>query len=423
MGHNKRIAWGATNSDASSMTLFFAGRLTHADWKREVFHVRFGKDVSKQYYRTARDFGVPYAWDSRRLVLVRWPALYRQPSAIETFLDLDRARDVREALGVLSHYAGTSENFVLAGTRGQVAYHLAGGIVDDPAWGRYVHPARDRSITYGSIPFARLPSVAPSRDAAIVSANNKMYGDGYPYRLAASFDAPYRAYRISQMLRARRRYDVSYFARMQLDTISPIDLEFVRAVAKYASTHFDGSAYSADRELATWNGSFSRTSQAATVEHAVRSSLEQEAPSLFALMQRLRRGPPSAAIGDSLRGALFDSGATAQPWAQAGAVTVKHPLAPLRFGFLNGATLPGDGDEYTIHLQEDGFAQSFRAVWDVGNWDAGGISIPSDESGEPGSGHYTDLTPSWIAGLLEPLPFSKRAVAAATRERLTLVPH
>ncbi|MDQ2991492.1 MAG: penicillin acylase family protein, partial [Candidatus Eremiobacteraeota bacterium] len=78
--------------------------------------------------------------------------------------------------------------------------------------------------------------------------------------------------------------------------------------------------------------------------------------------------------------------------------------------------------EYTIHLQEDGFSQSFRAVWDVGNWDAGGIAIPSGESGETGSGHYTDLAPAWIDGHLEALPFSERAIEAATHDRLLLTP-
>jgi penicillin amidase len=89
---------------------------------------------------------------------------------------------------------------------------------------------------------------------------------------------------------------------------------------------------------------------------------------------------------------------------------------------LDGATLPGDGDEYTVHVQAPGFSQSFRAVWDIGNWDAGGIVIPSGESGEPGSAHYRDLSPQWISGRLAALPFSERAVRAATRERLVLVP-
>ncbi len=94
----------------------------------------------------------------------------------------------------------------------------------------------------------------------------------------------------------------------------------------------------------------------------------------------------------------------------------------MNFSFLNGALLPGAGDEYTIHLQEPGFAQGFRAVWDIGNWDDGGIAIPSGESGEPGSGHYTDLTHDWIEGALPALPFSRAAVARNASTVLILRP-
>ncbi|MBV9645841.1 MAG: penicillin acylase family protein [Candidatus Eremiobacteraeota bacterium] len=61
-------------------------------------------------------------------------------------------------------------------------------------------------------------------------------------------------------------------------------------------------------------------------------------------------------------------------------------------------------------------------MWDVGNWDAGGITLPQGESGEPGSGHYTDEAAAWIAGRLLPLPFSRQAVQRAAVERLVLSP-
>lgn len=421
LGHNEHVAWGATNSDASATTLFYPRTLSRNGWTPEVFHVRFGNDVTVRYYRTAREFGVSCTCSPQAPVLVRWPLYYRDP-AISTFLGLDRARTVREAISVLSRYTGTTENFVVADTSGSVAYHLAGGIANDPAWGRYIHRVADGSSAYPIIPFARLPAVPPTRDAILVSANNKMYDGSYPYRLAATFDPPYRAYRISQMLRVQQHYTVAYFSRMQLDAFSPVDLEFARAVARYAAGRRPETSNRILAELARWNGVYARNSIGATMEHAVRSSLEESAPSLFAVMQQLRSGAPSTFLDDNLRGALFSADGARQPWARAGAIPLEHPLAPLWFAFLNGGTLPGDGDEYTIHLQEAGFAQSFRAVWDVGNWDAGGISIPSGESGEPGSGHYTDLTQQWISGALEPLPFSERAVQRATRERMTLVP-
>ena len=90
--------------------------------------------------------------------------------------------------------------------------------------------------------------------------------------------------------------------------------------------------------------------------------------------------------------------------------------------FLNGTRLPGYGDSFTIHVQSEGFSQSFRAVWDIGNWNAGGISLPQGESGRPGSGHYTDEAAGWIAGRLYPLPYSNATVDRAAIDRLTLEP-
>ena len=56
------------------------------------------------------------------------------------------------------------------------------------------------------------------------------------------------------------------------------------------------------------------------------------------------------------------------PWRITGAVPVLHSLAKLGFGFLDGTTLPGYGDAFTLHVQTAGYTQSFRAVWEIGNW-------------------------------------------------------
>ena len=109
-------------------------------------------------------------------------------------------------------------------------------------------------------------------------------------------------------------------------------------------------------------------------------------------------------------------------WGEAGGMRIEHVLAPMHFTFLDGAWLPGAGDEYTIHLQEPGLAQGFRAVWDLGDWERGGIAIPSGESGEPGSGHYTDLTRDWIAGVLQPLPFGDAGLRRNAAATLVLLP-
>jgi hypothetical protein len=114
--------------------------------------------------------------------------------------------------------------------------------------------------------------------------------------------------------------------------------------------------------------------------------------------------------------------ASPAPWRVAGAVPVLHALSSLGINFLDGITLPGYGDAFTLHVQYPGYSQSFRAVWDVGNWDAGGIDLPLGESGEPGSPHYLDGVTPWLRHDLTPLPFSDAALARAATATLTLTP-
>jgi penicillin amidase len=355
---------------------------------------------------------------------VRWPVYAQSRSTIATELALNRARDARDALRILSRYPGSPQGFIVADRRGEVAYHVAGIVPADPAWGRYVHPPRELRETFAPVPFARLPNAAPSRDAVLLTANNKPYGAGYPYRLSAQFQPPYRAFRIAQLLESRSLYDARYFAGMQLDTLSPIDLEIARDVLRLTRARSDATASEAIGALARWDGRYAPQSRAAALVHALRQTLLEDGPAFNVRLAALRSASDGALGFDRDLDAAFSLAEFREPapWQKAGGTRVEHLLSPMHFGFLNGDWLPGAGDEYTIHLQEPGFAQGFRDVWDLADWDRGGIAIPSGESGEPSSGHYTDLTRSWISGRLDPLPFSPEAIRANAVETLVLRP-
>jgi penicillin amidase len=424
LGHNENLAWGSTNGEMATTSVFEAGHLEKSSWVTERFAVRFARDVHVPYYRTSLEFSVPNENDPSEVALVRWPIYSERRSTIATVFALDRAQNIGEAVSSLAHYRGSPQNFVFADRSGRVAWHVAGLVPNDPAWGRYVHRARDLRHTYAPVPFARLPQRAASRNAILLSANNKAYRAGYPYRLSAQFEPPYRAYRIAQLMQGRRRFDASYFARMQLDTLSPIDLEIAREVVRLARRRPDEpSDVNALTLLEHWNGRYSPNSEAAALEHTLRLELFDDDSGFGARLNELRdsSGAPfefDQDVGGALRFAFDEH----RDWREAGGLQIEHPLSPMNFAFLNGAWLPGEGDEYTIHLQEPGFAQGFRAVWDAGDWDRGGIAIPSGESGEPGSGHYTDLSREWVRGELAPLPFSHAAVARDTAAVLLLAP-
>ena len=267
LGHNERVAWASTNAQAATTQVFrFDGGPANGHWTDERFAVRFAGDRIVRLYRTPREFSVP-GQNGTPPLLVRWPVYSQAHSSIETMLALSAARNVRDGLRVLSGYRGSPQNFVLADRSGAIAYHVAGVIPNDPAWGRYVHPMRDAERTYGDVPFALLPSSGPARDGVVVSANNRSYAEHYRYRLSAQFEPPYRAYRIAQMLRMRRWYDPNYFSAMQLDTFSPIDAENrqKRRPARYA---FD----------AAWKRRTRGVRHARALERTVRSGFARGSP-------------------------------------------------------------------------------------------------------------------------------------------------
>ena len=408
LGHNESVAWGATDGSVTSLAVFKPpAHLDPAGWQTERFAVRLHSGATARYYRTAREFGITTTHGD--FVLVRWNAYYHPVSPLETFVNLDRARSIEDATASLSTFPGPTQNFVLADTSGRAAYVLAGQIPNDPVRARWIHPASDLNKSYPPIPFARLPKVAASRSAIAWTANNKMYDDSYPLQLSPQFAPPYRAYRIAELLRERRTYDVAYFARMQMDVLSLAERELARDVAPVVAK----SDPSLGGALAAWNGEMDGDSSIATVIEGLRLHLTDRhtgrMPTLLA----------TAPTHDVMAGVALPSLA---PWRIAGSVQVLHALASLGVNFLNGVTLPGYGDQLTLHVQYPGYSQSFRAVWDVGEWDVGGITLPQGESGEPGSGHYTDQAASWIQGRIWPLPFGDEAVQRTAVEQETLLP-
>jgi acyl-homoserine lactone acylase PvdQ len=70
--------------------------------------------------------------------------------------------------------------------------------------------------------------------------------------------------------------------------------------------------------------------------------------------------------------------------------------------------------------QQDGPAMRFVA--NPANWDDSILLIPAGQSGQFGSGHYSDQFSYWYEGRPIVAPFSDAAEARARRHTLTLKP-
>jgi penicillin amidase len=304
-----------------------------------------------------------------------------------------------------------------------------------------------------AVPFAQLPHLAPSRDVLANNSNNVPYANGYPYRLSAYYSAPYRAAEIAGKLHAQPRAGVADSHAIQIDTTSLAERELARmcvAALHRAGADRDAAVAPVYAALAAFDGHFDATSAGATVAQRVRfvatrdlismhlsgstaAAYLSDGPAFVTLMRALREHPrgwfphddPAAFLVAEVRSAIALYGGASQiaiPYGQAYPVVAQHPFAAFGIHLWDAPRFPGSGGSYAPAVQGLVLGQSFRAVWDVGNWDAGGIVIPSGESGEPGSGHYRDLASQWQEGTLAALPFSQNAIARDTHATLTLRP-
>ena len=463
LGHNDHVAWGATNGTVAGVTLYrerfrsadsdeysVGGQWVQAEHRVEHFNVRLGLARERTYLRTRHGFVVDAAGEYR--YAAEWVAEKAPQNTLSTFIGLNRAASVDEARKVLAHYPGPTQNFVLADTFGNVAYTLAGLIPRDRLWGRDAYDgATVAEGPTGYVPFDQLPHLAPGRAVVAFTANNRMYGAGYPYRLSPAFGPPYRAFRINQMLRAKQKLSAQDFSDIQADVTSVAERELARDVAG-ALTRSKRDNCQCTALLKSFDGRFDAASQGATLITGIREAavarfaylhlppdlakryLSRASNEGFvAVLRMLRERPKGYVPNDDYDRFLLDATADAVKrasnlihaklrWGLAWTVTPRHPLANLGVSQWNGTPFPGDGGPFTPHVQNTGVSQSFRAVWDIGNWDDGGIVIPEGESGRPGSPHYRDLAPTWIKGTLVPMPYSDAAIKAATQATLTLQP-
>ena len=466
LGHNQHVAWGATNGDVTSVRIYREtfqtpqsdfyradGRWVRAEHRSETFGVRFGQPITHDFLRTRHGF----VFQDRGAVKLAaaWTADEDRRSAFDQFDAVDRAVSAAQAIRAFARYPGPAQNFVFADDGGNAAYTLAGEIPIDDAWGMPAHdgpssPAPPKNY----VPYDMLPHVAPGRSVVAFTANNRTYGKGYPYRLTADFAPPYRAASIAHHL-AKRPYDVASFSTIAADVFSLPEAELAfDAVQGFLRKNLqdDPDIHEAIEQLRSFDGNFTGDSRGAVfvtvlrraaTERLVRMHMQpsvavpyledDEGAAFEALLRSIRDRPKGwvpdgdydallvAAMRDGIA-ALRKHGAYDQTWADFGARTAKHPLAGFGLAFWNGVPFPGLGEPYCPHVQAPANGQSYRAVWDVGNWEAGGIVIPQGESGEPGSPHYRDAAPIWLQGNLVPLPFDDADVTKAAQETLTLSP-
>jgi penicillin amidase len=224
LGHNARIAWGATNADPDVEDLVVE-TVDPADPSRyigpdgtshpfttrtETIQVNGGAPVGLTVRETAHGpilNDVDERLKDAPLMALRWTGIHPDAAPDRTFeaiLGLDTAASWDDFRATLSLYGAPSQNFVYADVDGKVGYQLPGYVPirsdPDDRGDRPVSGSDGTGEWVGHIAYDALPSRTDPSDGWIVTANNAIVDDGYPAFIAQEWDPGYRAERIIDLL-------------------------------------------------------------------------------------------------------------------------------------------------------------------------------------------------------------------------------
>jgi len=143
-------------------------------------------------------------------------------------LRLHRAGTVDEGIQAGEAFTSPALNISLSDTNGAIGYVAVGRIPlrpEEHARTVDLDPADGNERTY--LPYLENPRVINPHSGRIVTANQRIVGEEYPYYLTDSWAAPYRAWRIHEMLDQRKIHNVDSFRTMQMDSLSPVARELM----------------------------------------------------------------------------------------------------------------------------------------------------------------------------------------------------
>jgi penicillin G amidase len=485
IGHNDRIAWGFTNSNAEVEDLYVEtfnpanpleykvnGSWVRAETRREVIHVRGAADdlldvVSTRHGPVVRRDTTE---EGGRVYSLRWTAL--EPGALDfSYPLIGGAQNWDEFLLVMSKIAGPGQNAIYADVEGNIGYVMAARIPIRRAGNGDLPVAGDTDDFEwtGYIPFGELPQVLNPRGGIIATANARTVGPAYKYFISDRWAGPYRTERIYQLLGARKDLRPGDANNIQNDIVSLPD-QFLagqiyaaglKVPAKDPRTkvllerlkNWDGRAasdsvetsfveysrhvlmamllapYIGDRmnEYELWEPDADYDEvwwrDKVFLENVIRARPAAWLPKGIADYDSLLISAADAAVGLLAR-ASRDGDPLHANWGQMHRLEIYHPLG--ESGFLRRifsiGPLEQGGSLDTVRAMGYQHGPAMRFVADLSNWDLSLMEIPAGESGQYASPHYRDQFDEWFAGRGIAAPFSAGAEERVRVHRLRIMP-
>ncbi len=440
LGHNEEIAFGFTIVGTDQQDLyveklkpddptqyFYRGEWKKMEVEQQEIPVKGAEPQHVELHYTIH--GPVLYEDSQLHRAYALKSVAAEPGAAGylSALSLIRAHNWNEFKSAMANYKVPTENIVYADRAGNIGW-IAGGLAPIRKNWSGLFPVPGDTGEYewsGFLASSELPQVYNPANHHVATANHNILPKGYDKQLSYAWATPDRYHRIEEMLSENRKFNVEAFEKMQQDVISLNARGFMQLLGP-------------DSPLAGWNGELRVDSDKALLYEVWTSKLSRAVfgadlgarVSLQRTLAELEEHPNPKAIEDALTAAKAEIAAPIadQPplrtWGDLHKVFFRHPLNRKEF---NRGPFARPGDAFTVNATSGpNFRQtagaSYREIIDVSNWDASVMTNVPGESGDPASKHYDDLIQDWLYGQYHAMPYSRKAVEAATVDRMMLLP-
>lgn len=245
LGHNARVAWGITNTNADVQDLFLERidldkkrafsrgewvpvDVTHADipirghaqpFRFEVWKTRNGPI----FVDTGLNWEAPPSWlspegrptDERRAYSIKWDAGGDLAGSFEA---INRSTDWASFTAAVESFAVPSSNFVYADVEGNIGYAMSGRLPVRASGdgGLPIDGGSGAGSWIGTVPAASLPRVINPPAGYLSSANNEI-DRGFPNLITKDWGAPFRATRLRDQLSKADGLDLDAMLALQND--------------------------------------------------------------------------------------------------------------------------------------------------------------------------------------------------------------
>ncbi len=464
IGFNESIAWGVTNAgrdvidyydikfkDSTLAEYWFNGAWIKAEHRKEVIKVKgkpdqvenmamtvFGPVMYDQSYKSSSTKG--------KYLAIHWTA-HEASNGLQTFYQLNRARNFNEYLSAISTWRCPGQNFVFASKGGDIAIKQQGAFV--ARWkrqGDFVMPGTDSSYMWqGIIPETENPMIKNPVRGFVSSANQMSTDSTYPYYLGAANSFPlYRGIMINRKLSAMTNITPEDMQQLQMENYNV----FAETARPIILSYVDESALNADEKkyiniLQDWNLRGDISEKGATVFKCIWDSLEAEVwgdeysksklpmtwpdpstlaesllkDSAYRFTDNILTPDKIETIHDDVMAAVKKASRTLQKlensqsleWGKSKDTRVNHLL---KIPALSRLHLPIGGGTNMVNATKEMHGPSWRMIVHLTDEiEAYGV-YPGGQSGNPGSKYYDMFVDSWAAGKYYRIVFVKKEAAS-----------